>query len=413
MNIKTSLLLCTVAYLFSSCETDICNQTVEYTKATGIYLDIEELRSTPLNAPIRDIKNAGKIYVAEDFTLIGEEGEGIHVIDTKDATNPQTINFINIPMNHEFIVHGNSLFAESHYDMLQIDLSDLTNVRLENRASDYLTSVLTNDEGHRLIGFETEKVTEKLPCDTDIKANIVNYIDWKNQLIPPSTVPSSFAGNSAGATATLNKSALSNNYLYCVTDEDLHVFQATSDLTKVNTLEQFSSGMETILIREKEAFFGKMDGMTIADLSDPVQPRAIKEYRHERTCDPVLPHNDVAYVTLRAEDCGGSVNLLDVIDLTSNSTQLSALERIEMDSPFGMAIINETLFVGEGTNGLKTFDIRNERTPILTNWFQDVEAYDVMLHPNGQMLLVTGSDGLNTYSLDQTQSLTFLSNVAY
>lgn len=414
MKTKFFFILLTAAMIFTSCESDLCKQTISYTKATAIYQDTDQLRNTPLNAATREIENAGKIYVAGDYLLIGEEGKGIHVIDNSNVSSPTLVNFLDIPMNREFIVDGNTLYAESHYDMLQIDISDLNNAKLESRATEYITPRHTNADGEHLVGFTYEDVTETLPCDSPINSDVINYLAWDNELIPPSTVPSSFAGSSSGTDGTLNKIALASDHLYIISDDDLHVFDASSGLTKVKSDINFSDGMETIIIRENEAFFGKFDGIDVADISNPASPVITREYVHEEACDPVLPYGDVAYVTLRVDGpCQGRQNLLDVVGLTGNGRFLSAIERINMSSPYGMTIVDKTLYVGEGQNGLKMFDVTNERSPQLIEFNQDVEAYDVILHPTKDLILLAGPDGLNIYENNSTTSLTYLSRIAY
>ncbi len=413
MNFKLFLTLLTAALFFASCETDICNQTVTYTKATAVYEKIDDLRDTPINGAVRDIENPGKIYVAGDFLLIGEEGEGIHVIDNSDVVNPTAVNFINIPMNREFIVDGNHIYAESQYDMMKIDITDINSAKLESRAEDFIPNNLVNDKGETLVGFDFEDVTETLPCDTPINPDVINYVAWNNELIPPSSVPSSFSGSSNGTSGTLNKLALANGHLYAISDKSLNVLQNGSELRKVNRLENFDDGMETIILRDEELFIGKFDGMTIVDISSPAAPVITREYWHQEACDPVLPYLDVAYVTLRVDGCRGRQNLLDVVDLTGTGSRLSAIERIEMESPYGMSIIDETLYVGEGISGLKMFDISTPESPELISWNQDVEAYDIIQHPTKDIILLAGPDGLNIYENNEASVLTLVSTISF
>ena len=85
--------------LIQSCTKDIGTVETTYTKAIAIYGDLEEVRNTPLVSTAKEIENPGKIFVSNDFILVGEEGEGIHVIDNSDPINPVAVQFINIPGN--------------------------------------------------------------------------------------------------------------------------------------------------------------------------------------------------------------------------------------------------------------------------------------------------------------------------
>jgi len=56
--------------------------------------------------------------------------------------------------------------------------------------------------------------------------------------------------------------------------------------------------------------------------------------------------------------CPGDENALLVLDISQ--TWPEQIQEIEMESPFGMTIVNNKLYVGEGKNGLKVFNaIRN------------------------------------------------------
>ena len=403
----------------ASCNTDldVCNQTVSYTKATAIFEDLTELRTTPLIEAAREVEDAGKIFVGENFLLIGEEGQGIHVYDNTDASNPTPTSFLNIPYTREFFVSGSEIFAETQYDMVKIDISDLNNARIIARAENVIPAFSFNGstQGDRLlVGFIYEDITESLPCSSPIQIDEVNFFAG-DELIPPSSVPSSFAGNSAGSIGTINRISVTNDHCYMVSDRDLYVL-TEDDMTVVNRLQNFDWGMETIIAQGNSLFIGKTDGMSILDITSPGNPSKISEYSHRVSCDPVLPFDGFAYITLRSGgDCPGDVDILDVVDLNGNNPQLrlNSVIQIEMASPHGMTIIDDRLYVGEGTEGLKVFDITERSNPVLLEWNREVEAYDVMIHPTENILLTAGPDGLNQYSNTETLTLTYLSTVAY
>ncbi|MFT7151170.1 MAG: hypothetical protein ACI82Q_003047, partial [Nonlabens sp.] len=105
-----------LAFLFfQGCIEDVGKVTVTYQKATAIYGDLTAMRSQTLFSISRPISDAGKIFIGEDFLLIGEEGEGIHVFDNTIPENPVNIGFINIFGSREFYLAGNDLYAESVY----------------------------------------------------------------------------------------------------------------------------------------------------------------------------------------------------------------------------------------------------------------------------------------------------------
>jgi hypothetical protein len=86
-----------------------------------------------------------------------------------------------------------------------------------------------------------------------------------------------------------------------------------------------------------------------------------------------------------------------------------------MESPCGMTMINQRLFVGEGENGLAVFNAADPRDLVEVARITGIEAYDVMRHPtNPNVLLTTGSNGLQQFQIDyNTYVLTPLSVVNY
>lgn len=401
--------------IITSCGKEICNQTVTYTKATAIYGDLDELRNVQVNAAVRAIENPGKIYVGSDYLLIGEEKEGIHVIDNSDAYNPQAINFIQIPQNKEFYVEGNILYAESMYDVVSYDLSDLENVTMRSRELDVFQADFTNSNGEKLVGFTFEEVREEVDCNSQINPTQINYFGWNNELIPNSAVPSSFAGNSTGGVGTVNRMAYNNNHLYIINERDLFVLSDYGQLSYISTQSNIGWDMETIFPYEDNLFIGTQNGMLIYNLDNESSPEYEARFDHAQACDPVLPTDNVAYVTLRSGSaCQGFNNELDVINISD--LQNPFLEKVvQLESPYGMSKSGDVLYVGEGENGLSIFDVTDRVNPILIKKESSVEAYDIIAHPtNSSRILIAGTSGIGQYEIDATiHNLTLLSNISY
>lgn len=413
---KNLIYLLGFTLIFASCGNQLCKQTISYTKATAIYGDIDEARNQVVNAAVRDIEDPGKIYIGEDFLLIGEEGEGIHVLDNSDPNNPVQINFINIHQNREFFVEGDALYAESWTDIVKYDISDLSNVRVEARADEvFNTPVSLNAAGEKLIGFDLENVVEDLDCESPINRDQVNFFSWDNELIPPSAVPSSFAGTSNGSVGTINRLTYSHDNLYVINWNDIFTISDNgSSLTVENETSDWRQ-METILTQDDNLFIGTQTGMVIYSLENANAPSLTSTFEHATACDPVLPKGDVAYVTLRSgNDCWGFSNQLDVVNI-SNLNSPSLVRSIQMDSPLGMTVVGNNLYVGQGQNGLSVFDISNDRDPVLINQEDGFEAYDVIANPNdANKILVTGENGINQYEVTgNAEAFNLLSTIAF
>ncbi|MCB9195677.1 MAG: hypothetical protein H6600_01955 [Flavobacteriales bacterium] len=400
-----------LAMTLGACTKNKGEITMTYSKATAVYGNIEEIRNTPLIAPVRSIDNPGKIYVGDKFILIGEKEVGIHVFDNTDPNNPTAVTFIQLPMNREFFVDGDYLYAESQYDFVKINLSDFYNPSLIDREVYAFGTGQKNENGEEIIGFTFATVTESIEIGSEeekaLKTSTHLYYNYLNELIPVSSVPSSFSGVGEEGRGTLNKIATMNDYVYVVGNNKMYVFaDDNNDLIARNVVHLNSWDVETIYPNEGNLYIGTQSSMILMNTNNPENPSEVSSYFHPTSCDPVLPNGDVAYLTLRSADnsgCAGDENTLTILNMEDEKNP-TPLNSIVMNSPYGMTISGNYLWVGEGTNGLSLFDNSNPFDPVLIKTFTDVEAYDVIANPaipNG--IYVTGSEGMDHYNVDYQQ----------
>lgn len=402
--------------------TDTADVTVTYTRGAALYGDLDAIRSTPLaEGPRGAIINAGKLFSNEELLLIGEEGEGIHVFNNANTENPVAIGFLNIPGNREFFVKDNTVFAESFYDMVKIDISDAMAPRLVTRLENAISSELTNFQGETLIGFEFETITEKVNKDDDIYAQIVDssgplYYDYEENLIPPSAVPTSFAGSSNSAIGSINRIAEMDGYVYVIGNTRLSVYDNTGSFRQIYS-ESIGWQMETVYPFQDRLFIGTRNSVDIYNVSDPSSPTYESGFWHMTSCDPVLPvDGDVAYATLRTGDdnfCPGDDNALIVMDV-SDLTFVNQLQEIDMESPYGLTMIGDRLYVGEGANGLKIFDASDRRNLRLIEHDRSIQAYDVLAHPvYTNIVQIAGPDGFSQYLIEGGDIQNHISTIAF
>lgn len=411
---KHILVVLTLTVLLASCNADICKQTVTYTKATAIYGNMDEIRNETVNSAVQQIENPGKIYVGEDFLLIGEENKGIHVVDNSDPKNPTQVNFINIHGNKEFYVEGNSLYAESLVDVVKYNIQDIQNITVDSRAQNVFEFNGIDANGNTIVGFETELVTEELDCKAGINDGATIFYDWNSEIIPASSVPASFAGSSTGAIGTVNRLAYTDDHLYIINRTQLFTLADGIELELLNK-EYAGWAMETLYPHEDHLFIGTESGMLIYSLDNSESPQFFADFDHAQACDPVLPKGDVAYVTLRSgSECQGFTNELDVVDI-SNLASPSLAKVIQLDSPYGMSVSGDILYVGQGVNGISMLDISDDLNPQLIHQDRSVEAYDIISHPtDNSRILIAGTDGIDQYQIgDDVKDLTLVSKIQY
>lgn len=132
---QTLLLLFVSCCLFHSCSSDeglqpdFPNQTIGL---KPIYFDGDNWQTITTQNP-RPLQNLGKFYYKDQMIYVSEKGQGIHIIDNTDPSNPQKIKFIQIPGAMDIAIKGNILYADNYRDLVALDISDLENIEVTKR----------------------------------------------------------------------------------------------------------------------------------------------------------------------------------------------------------------------------------------------------------------------------------------
>lgn len=397
----------------TSCGDQLCEQEVTYTKATAIYADLDDLRVDNLNESPKQLSNANKIYLSNDLILISERMKGIHVFDNSNPQNPIAITFLNVPGNNEMFIEGDIIYADSYYDMLKIDISSPLQAQVISRLENAFTPQYFNDNGDALIGFNEEVVTEQLSCDANFRQNDFIYVDWQSQRIDGSAIPTAFVSNSNGTLGTANRITKVDDLIFIIDKTDIYTFEDLGQLSEAASSQTIGWALETIYPADEHLFIGSNQGMQIYKI-DNKKVSYQGEFFHATGCDPVLPTDqNVAYVTLRSgNDCPGDENNISVVSITNlNSPRL--LREITMDSPYGMTLHNDKLYVGEGINGFKIFDASEQSNLKLIETNRSIETYDIIAHPTeDNILLFANPDGISQY-MTEGQNYNLLSSITY
>ena len=220
-------------------------------------------------------------------------------------------------------------------------------------------------------------------------------------------------GSQTGVGGSMARFAITGNTLYIATKSSLDVYDITQPDQPTRTVKRdLGVGIETIFPYKNNIFIGANNGMYIFDNSNPQAPRQISFYSHIQSCDPVVVQGNYAYVTLRnGSACRRftSLSSLDVVDISSLSNP-RMLNTLPMESPYGLGVDGNRLFVGEGSRGLKLFDISDPATPVLKKFLTDIPTYDVI--PYRSTLIITGEKGIYQYRYDNKDQFDLLSKIA-
>jgi hypothetical protein len=375
------------------------------------------------------LKAIGKIYVKENILFINEPGEGIHIIDNTNPSEPVAKSFLKIPGNFDLSVKGNSLYADSYSDLVVFDLSDMQAVhqvkRLENAFfSNRYPNDFYVDPARGLVTGWIEKEAMEV-SQSDCSASNIQPMVYLSEGIAVQDAGSFNAafnfkssasapgnGSGPGAGGSMARFTISGNYLYALDAGYLQPFDISNTADPVSKEKSYVSwDIETIFPYSSNLFVGSSSGMHILDLSNPAAPTKISTYEHIRSCDPVVVDENYAYVTLRSgTECQGFTNQLEVIDI-EDVFNPQLLSTYQMTNPHGLGIDNNTLFVCDGAAGLKVFDAKdvNAIDENLLAHYSDVDAFDVI--PLGNVLVMIGADGLFQYDYSDPANIKLLSHL--
>lgn len=397
-----------LAGLASSCVKDQCKQELTYIKYTPVIKTYDEIRAEITNEPPRELEKPGKIYFYQDHIFINEEEEGVHVIDNSDPNNPQPVSFLPILGNVDIAIKNDLLYADNYTDLVTLDLSNLSQIRVANREEDVFRNNGITEEGI-IVKYDQEEVTEDVDCNYDPNISWGRWGDGaffqspnaiSSDVNPVLNSPNG-SGGSVGTGGSFARFSLYQDYLYIVEPLVIRVFDISGqpeEQASVNT----RINAETAYNYRDHLFIGGTNGMNIFDLSNPAEPNHVGGYTHQTGCDPVAVHENYAYVTIRqGRNCGGNLDQLDVLDITDirNPVLKSSFNMI---NPHGLSVTEEAVFLCEGDRGLKVF---NNEDPLTVGRNQlahidNFDAYDVINLPTHEdVLLLIGADGFYQFDV--------------
>lgn len=407
-----------MGFLFMSCS-DECTQTRTYLVTVQQSIPFASLKTSVVSSASRDLENPGKIYVYNQYLLIGEAKKGIHIVDNSNPRSPKKVSFVAIPGVIDFAVKDNVLFADNYTDLVSLSLADPTNVKEIGRKEHVFQHGTWNGLSWRynkntdaIIDYTYEKRTQtyKTNCGND-EPRFWGGAWGRADALYNSSSGSSGSPGVSGTGGSMARFTIYNNYLYAVTDNDLLVYgienpAAPDSSSKIN----LGGGIETIFPYEDKLFIGSNTGMHIYDNKNPEKPVRMSVFNHSRACDPVVVQGNRAYVTLRSAGwCGEAPNQLHIINI-SDLYAPSLIRSYEMQNPHGLAVSGRTLSLAEGQYGLKSFNITNENDIKQLQHIKDMDAFDVIQLPDNHLLLV-GKDGFYQYDNSNPSDMVLLSKI--
>lgn len=387
------LLLFIVA--FTQCKKDEY-ELIQITKM----ITVDQMRALPVGlTKAVPARKTGKIYIYNDYLLINEPGEGIHIYNNATPSAPVNIAFIKIPGNVDLAIHNNILYADSFIDLLAFDISNISSIKQVKRVNDVFKQVYTAGT-QKYLYYTKDTVVKKQIYKGGIINDIASYSSNSSQ------------SSSSGQGGSMSRFTLMNDYLYTVGIYDLSLFdvKTASNPSFVKSIN-LGWGVETIFPYDNKLFIGTNTGMHIFSATDAANPVKLSTYSHVFACDPVVVQGKYAYVTLRTgNNCRQASNQLEVVDI-EDPTKPKQIAVFPMQNPHGLSVVGNNLFLCEGNFGIKSFNIADNKSigNNMLQHLQNIKSFDVIAGPKS--LIVTGEDGIYQFNYSNASNLQLLSSI--
>ena len=383
-------ILLPVLFLMQSCIKDQNFRKTTFYKP--VYKTKQEVWANIKSAAPEELTSPGKIYYKDGFVFLNELNKGVHIIDVRNTSSPRNISFIHIPGAVDMAVRGNILYADMYTDLIAVDISDPSRVKLTHVEP----GVFPRRYYYGMSEDTSKIITEWITVDTVLQDG-VDPFSWgvrRDMVFIGPALSSASSAVSNGTGGSMARFALSDDRLYTVGDTELKVFNVTAP-EKPSFIKELSAGgwgIETIFPFGKNLFIGSMNGMYIFDITSKNDPKQIGTFVHARVCDPVISDGRYAYVTLRnGSKCAGYINQLDVVDI-ADLTKPVLLKSYPLTNPHGLSKEDNILIICDGADGVKFFNADKADNIRQLSHIKGMNAFDVIAL--GKVAMVSAEDAL-------------------
>ncbi len=218
--------------------------------------------------------------------------------------------------------------------------------------------------------------------------------------------------SNTGTSGSLAAMTVVGDFLYTLDNQSIKVFNLADPVEpqQVGNTIELDFGVETMFPYNGLLFIGSQTGMYIFDIDIPSNPRLLAEHEHFFGCDPVVANDSIAFVTVRTiEGCRGFMdfNRLEIVNV-SDPTQPYTIDEFDLNSPAGLGLDGNHLFVTDGDAGIQVFDVSDPyNASIIGNI--PVNAFDVI--PLDGLLIAVGLENLYQFDYTEIHNITQLSSL--
>lgn len=338
-------------------------------------------RSTPPDAiisPVNMTLAGNRLFVSDRYT-------GLHVYDITNLSAPSKVIQIFRGNNAGAAVKGDIIYT-NHYNQLQ--------------------AIRITGESFEVVARIGEVYGEEVPWNEGPMGND----DYGYSCSCASSYDAAQSPGPSGGGSSYATFVLIDDYLYRVHDSFLIVYDVTNQ-EKPKEVSRVEVGwdIETLYPTQNFMFIGGQRGMYIFTRADPTRPRQIAKIEHARACDPVVVSGSTAFVTLRGGNrCGQAPDELLCVSIKDPS-QPEVVATKPLQTPWGLAVQDNGLYVSHGENGYSLLDISQSDNPTIRATWADEATRDFLWF--GNTLFVLGDDNVSIYDVTDPMAPRLLSKV--
>ncbi len=309
----------------------------------------------------------GKIWYANGYLYANIPNKGVWIINNTDPANPVKEGFIKIPGNIDISVKGDILFADNHEDLIAINIANKEVIYEVKRIRNVFDTRGKHEDETKRISYIPERVI--------------------------------YGMHRASKGGSMSCFTILGNYMYVISGNRIKTFDVSSpeNIRDTGKSVHVGSDIETLFNDKNTLYIGAKTGMYIYGIGRGGTLDRKSKYEHTRNCDPVVVSGNYAFVTIRSgSDCGGSVNQLDIIDI-SNKRNPRKIRDYKMTNPHGLAVHGSILFLCDGNAGLKIFNIKDINSISEQKRFNIGKTYDVIALEDKKILIAVSGNNLIQY----------------
>lgn len=215
----------------------------------------------------------------------------------------------------------------------------------------------------------------------------------------------------SGQGGSLAKFTITNNQVLVLTSSSIKQYDILANGSLAFKNEAFiSDDLETIFPYGDNVLIGSSSAVYFLEFNANDELQLAGQFIHFTACDPVVASGTLAYSTLRSSGCRfDSQEVIDVIDFSDINNPFR-INSVPSESPFGLAISGDYLFVCE-KGGISMF-LRGGDGALGRVGFFEIDGHlPIDIIPQDGFLIVRTDNGIYNVTYDATGQMTILGSV--